>query len=256
MKIENNDLLVGTWDLSKGFEMEHRALKRLIEKYKPEFEEFGELKSNVFQQDSTDICYNGVVTNRGKKRGREVEEFKINQEQYVYLGTLLTNSEKARKFKKGLTKEFFRMRKILVNQEIQQTVQRQNEEWRIRRETSKKSRRIETDAVKRFVEYASMQGSEHPDKYYMLFTKLAYDTFLANYRGINKVDNIREHATYNELTVLEMAELAIGVALDEFMRLEKHYKEAFSFVKNRLESMALVIGRTPLRLMEELSEYK
>lgn len=252
VKIENNELRVGTWDLSKGFDMEHRALKNLIHRYKSEFEELGEIIFNTFQQDSTNICYISNVTNKGKKRGREVEEFKINQEQYVYLGTLLTNSDKSRKFKLGLTKEFFRMRNIL----IEQAIQRQNEEWHIKREQSKKSRFIETDSIKKFIEYAALQGSQHPDKYYMIFTKLAYDSILAQYRGKNKVYNIREVATYADLSALEMCELVISTSLEEFMKTEKFYKEAFAFVKKEVEHLSCSIGRTPLRLMEELAEYK
>ena len=49
--IKDNDLMVGTGMLSKGFGIEHRALKKLIVKYKNEFEEWGLIASPVQKVD-------------------------------------------------------------------------------------------------------------------------------------------------------------------------------------------------------------
>lgn len=38
---------VGTWILSNGFEVEHRSLRKLVTKYKPEFNELGVIASEM-----------------------------------------------------------------------------------------------------------------------------------------------------------------------------------------------------------------
>lgn len=84
--IKDFDMYVGTWTLSKGFDVEHRLLTNLIKKYKTEFEELGFV---AFQMQQIDH----------KKRGRRVEECLLNMDQYFFLNTLFRTSDKAVKFK-------------------------------------------------------------------------------------------------------------------------------------------------------------
>ena len=83
--IKNNELYVGTWRLSKGFGVDHRYLKRTVEKYKNEFEEFG------FK-----VVHNSESGT--KKKGGQVEEYILNEPQATYLTMLMKNTEEVRKF--------------------------------------------------------------------------------------------------------------------------------------------------------------
>ena len=91
--IRNNQLVVGTSELAKGFGVEHRAIKRLVNKYKSEFEEWGVIATPLQKLSS-------------EKGGRPLDEFLLNEPQATYLTTLLTNNEIVRKFKHFLTKEY------------------------------------------------------------------------------------------------------------------------------------------------------
>ncbi len=248
VKMENNDLWVGTFDLSKGFGLEHRYLKRLIEKYPNEFSEFGIVKK-AFRNSENEVCFESdsllpVTTNIGKKRGGQVEEYVINEQQYFFLATLCQNSEKIVKFKKAITKQFFKMRKILNDF----TIQKQNAEWIAKRDAGKIERRLETDMIKEFVEYAIKQGSKSANKYYMIISKME-NTTLLNIELLNQeFDNMRDHVEGLDLDLLKMADLIVSQALKEGMQREMWYKDIYILARDRVEAFAILMGKSPLRL--------
>lgn len=50
--VKGEEIYVGTWYLSKGFGIEHRVLKRFINRYKGEFEEMGVVATGTQQPTS------------------------------------------------------------------------------------------------------------------------------------------------------------------------------------------------------------
>jgi phage regulator Rha-like protein len=227
--IENDDLLVGTWDLAEGFGVEHRAITRLIEKYKTEFEELGFVTTRLQQIDPT-------------KRGRRVQEYRLNEPQSVYLTTLLTNNQIVRKFKMFLTKEFFRQRKLLSKL----LAQRQNQEWLEKRENGKIERRLETDKIQEFIAYAKAQGSESADKYYMIISKMENTALFSLELLEQKFPNLRDVVSGFALDSLKMADRIVGRALTEGMEKNFHYKDIYKLAKVRVETFADSIGKTPV----------
>ncbi len=255
VKIQNNELVVGTWELSKKFDTEHRSLRRLVVKYKDEFEEFGSVKNWNFDEkieESENIHCNAVVMNPVKKRGGQVEEFTLNYEQYVYLCTLVPNTDKSRQIKKTLSKEFLKMRQVLINL----TIQRQNQEWKEKREAGKIERRLETDAIKEFIEYAKGQGSQSADKYYMIISKMENQSLVNIEILQQKFENVRDMIEGFDLTTLQIADKIIAVSLTEGMKLEMFYKDIYVMARDKVEGFSLTIGRTPLRLMKKPKEIK
>ena len=75
-----------------------------------------------------------------------------------------------RSFKKELVRQFYAMREILWKQQYE----RKTESWQTARLEGKKARRLETNEIKLFVEYAAANGSKQPQWYYTAFTKLAH----------------------------------------------------------------------------------
>ena len=64
--LHNEEPRAGTWEMSKGFETEHRFLCRIVEKYRDEFEGMGVVS---FQRQ------------KPKERGgRPVKEFLLNED--------------------------------------------------------------------------------------------------------------------------------------------------------------------------------
>lgn len=230
--IKDNDVFVGTWKLSKGFEVEHRALKRLVKRYQSEFEELGFVATPLQQIDS-------------KKRGRQVEEYLLNEPQATYITTLLTNNSIVRKFKLHLTKEFFRQRKLLALL----LVQKQNAEWYEKRASGKIERRLETDAIQEFIEYAKAQGSESADKYYMVISKMENAALFHLELLTQKFPNIRDVVEGFQLDSLKMADRIVGRTLKEGMKNKIPYKEIYQIAKTKVESFAEAIGRSPIQIV-------
>ena len=60
---------------------------------------------------------------------------------------------------------FYEMERLLL--------EKQTQLWQNTREESKVNRLMETDEIKRLIDYAKGQGSKNADKYYITFSKLA-----------------------------------------------------------------------------------
>jgi phage regulator Rha-like protein len=231
VEIKNEDLFVGTWDLSKGFDVEHRILKKLIKHYETDFQGLGAVALRV--QQPTSIKGGGII-----------REYILNEMQATYLTTLLQNNDKVRKFKMKLTKQFYDQRKLLY----QIITQKQNKDWEESRISGKKTRRIETDAIKEFIEYAKTQGSKSADKYYMIITKMENQSMLHLDLLQQEFPNLRQIADVLSLMDLSVADRIVAVALREGMKGKMFYKDIYLMARDRIEGLALSMGKTPLRL--------
>lgn len=100
--------------------------------------------------------------------------------------------------------------------------------WIETRKAGQLTRKAETDTIKKLVEYAKSQGSEHADKLYMTYSRLA-----------NKMANIqkRDQATTQQLNNLSLMENIILHEIDNGILAEKHYKQIYQDCKKRLELM-------------------
>lgn len=100
--------------------------------------------------------------------------------------------------------------------------------WVETRKAGKLTRKAETDTIKNLVEYAKGQGSEHADKLYMTYSKLANKM-----AGISK----RDEATVMQLNNLSLMENIILHVIDTGIVTGKHYKEIYQDCKKRLETV-------------------
>jgi hypothetical protein len=232
VKMVDDEPRSGTWIMSKGFNFEHRALRKLVNKYKSEFEEFGVITPGM--QKPTE------------KGGRPIDEFLLNENQCMYLGTLLTNTDIVRVFKRKLVKEFDRYRKEL----IALSAQRQNAQWLETRNSGKPVRRIETDTVKKFIEYAIAQGSKNAGFYYANITLMQNKAlFLIE----QKFSNIRDILNLKQLSIVICADEIVTKALEDGMAQNMKYQDIYQLAKKRIEMFAEVHGKT---LIPNLSGQK
>lgn len=221
---------VGTWVLSAGFEVEHRALRKLVAKYKTEFNELGVIASAVQKPSS--------------KGGRPIDEFMLNEKQAMYIGSLLTNSLKVRMFKLKLVKEFDRMKKFLADS----ASQNQNAQWLETRNAGKIKRREETDAIKRFVEYAAAQGSENAERYYSNISTMQNKSLFFYEQ---KFKNLRDILNLNQLAIVICADGIVSKAIEDGMDQKLHYKDIYKLAKKRIESFAEIYGKTLIPAFEQ-----
>jgi phage regulator Rha-like protein len=221
--IVENEPRAGTFILSKGFEVEHRALRKLVIKYKSEFEELGVIAS--------------AMQKPTEKGGRPINEFMLNENQSMYLGTLLTNNVIVRRFKLKLVKEFDRLKKDF----IELAIQHQNAQWLDQRKSGISVRKVETDAVKRLVDYAISQGSKNAQKYYMAISKMQNQALFFIEQNFK---NIRDILNLEQLSTVVSADKIITKAIEDGLDRKLHYKEIYQLAKSRIETFAEIHGKT------------
>ena len=100
--------------------------------------------------------------------------------------------------------------------------------WLETRQAGKRTRKAETDTIKKLVEYAKNQGSTHADMLYITYSKLANKM-----AGIQK----RDEATVMQLNNLSLMENIILHVIDTGILTGKHYKDIYKDCKKRLETV-------------------
>ncbi len=203
VRVIRNDVFTDSKVISEGTGIEHRKVKIAIRSHLEDLKEFGKL-SAPYQAESTG--------------GRPEEYYRLNEQQATFLITLLKNTPIVTAFKKELVRQFFSMRTLLA--------QKQMEIYKDTRAYQKAVRKQETDAIKQLVDYAAGQGSRNASRYYTSLSKLADRT-----AGITD----REQATAEQLGALALVENIIQKCISEGIELQEPYKDIYQGCKQRLE---------------------
>lgn len=182
---------------------DHSVIQRKIRDFKDEFWQLGKLG----------------YENRALPSGQKQKLYLLNEPQASYLLTMLDNRDKVRMFKFALVKEFYRMRKLII--------ERQTAEWHQSRITGKKARRDETDVIlNKLIPLAESQGSKNAGKLYMTYSKLVNYTLSIE---SGKRDNL-PMAYVDAIRFLERAiENIISIEVDK----GTHYKEIYQICKSK-----------------------
>lgn len=115
--------------------------------------------------------------------GRKQPAFQITRDGFSFLAMGFTG-KKAAQFKEDFITAFNMMEQTLLN--------RQNLSWQQQRLDGKVARRIETNTIARFVDYASAQGSSKAKMYYMQITKMTHQALFLVKQG--QPQAIQRHA--------------------------------------------------------------
>lgn len=105
--------------------------------------------------------------------------------------------------------------------------------WKDTRTLGKEVRRVETDAIKEFADYAVKQGSKNAQRYYTNFSRLADAA-----AGITD----RNTATVIQLNTLLLIERVISTEIHSGIATGTPYKAIFQNCKDRLQRFAVVAG--------------
>lgn len=146
-------------------------------------------------------------------------------EEAVYNISFRSNKPEAKLFTKWVTKV---LRQIRINGFY--VLGEKGEGWLKTREETKKVRRMETDTIKRFVEYAKENGSTHADMYYQNLTKL-----VQNHLGIEA--GTRDDLDQNTLLRLKSLETVVDMHLNTLMNTDMPYKDMYAGVKELIQSI-------------------
>lgn len=216
--LKGNDVFTDSWVIAEGTGNSHRAIKSIVNKYSDDFKEFGKLSyhSKWFENEKQKKVFSDNLKGASREKTK-IEVILLNEPQATLLITYLRNTEQVRRFKKNLVFEFYRMRDFIR--------EKQTPAWQESRRTGITTRKKETDAIKRLCEYATAQGSKHPERLYTAYTKLA-----------NKAAGItnRTTATGLQISILTVAESIIAQTIDAGIEGNKPYKEIYQDCKKKL----------------------
>lgn len=171
--------------------VQHHTVTRLIQQHEKDFKEFGLLR---FQIDA--------VNKTGGRGTKYTKAYKLNEQQATLLLTYLRNTSAVIEFKKELVRQFFAMRKELMNI---RTVKAERKPLRISM----------TDAIK------ALPDSPHKQFKYSQYTDLAYTAALGRTarqlrkeRGADKDATASDYMNADELAAVASMENRISVLLD------------------------------------------
>lgn len=224
VSVRGNEVFTDTAVLSEGLNMEHRSVVALLKTHQ-----------------SIDV-FDNVKSIKKRVYKKEIDVYLLSELQATLLISLMKNSTEVISFKIKLVKEFYRQRDLL-NQMI---IQKGNAEWLERRQETKTMRRELTDVIQKFVVYAKEQGSKSADKYFMNFSRMELSgLFLMEQR----YPNARDLMSMRQLNLIEMADEAIAISLEDSMSRGVHYKDCYKAAKEKIALLAKIIKPSPLPLL-------
>ena len=204
VEVRKDDVFTNSKVIAEGTQNQHESIVAVIQKYEKDIADFGRIEFSDLKSGNP-------------KGGRPERMYYLNEEQATFVITLLRNSKVVVKFKKELVRQFYAMRRFLI--------EKQSKLWNDTRLASKENRLKETDVIKLLVEYAKEQGSTHSDKLYLTYTKLANSI----------VGGKRDDMTASELNTLTLVESIIKQTIEIDMSMGMHYKDIYKDCKARIE---------------------
>lgn len=133
---------------------------------------------------------------------------------------------------------------------------KQNSEWIESRKEGKKQRRIETDTISLFVDYATAQGSKSANKYFINISRMENN---ALFFVEQKYPNLRDVLGVFQLNTIQTADRIVAKALKDGMDQRLQYKDIYKLAKKRVLEYAELVGQTEvpsdLRLKESPEKY-
>lgn len=193
--------------IAEGTDNQHETVSAIIRKYESDIADFGKIEFSDLKSGNP-------------KGGRPERIYYLNEEQATFVITLLRNSKVVVKFKKELVKQFYAMRKFLI--------EKQSQLWINTRIENKENRLKETEVIKLLQDYAKEQGSKNYDRLYMVYTKLAKTV----------VSGKRDSVSVSELNNLTLVENIILQTIHIDMSMGMRYKDIFKDCKDRIERFA------------------
>lgn len=200
IEVRKDEIFTNSKIIAEGTNNQHHSITAIMQKYESDFNEFGKVRFEM----------------RPLPSGQKEKIYLLNEEQATLLMTYLRNSEITRKFKKELVRQFYAMRRFLI--------EKQSKLWSDTRIANKENRLKETDVIKLLVNYAKEQGSAHSDKLYLTYTKLAKTV----------ISGKRDEITAFDLNNLTLVESIILQTIRIDMSLGMHYKDIYKDCQERI----------------------
>jgi phage regulator Rha-like protein len=229
--IENNTPLTTTKIIADETGFLHRSIKNIVNKYKNDILEFGVLHSEN-------------VPNM-KETGRNSNVYLLNEEQTSLLIMYLSNTEKVKKFKIAINKQFHYMKKALLQVELN----KQNKEWLESREKGKETRKKVAKEYENYLKYAIESGSKtyekKPQLAYSQFTNMVNKS-LFDFEFKPKAGTTRNYMTKDQLDIVNSAEILTQKIIQQEIDKGTEYHEIFKITKAKIKTYAELSGKSKI----------
>lgn len=212
------NVVVSSLQIAEHFRKQHKHVLEAIKKAL-----ITQPKIRLSEQPFTKSTY---IDSSGKRNPM----YFLNRDGFSFVVMGFTG-KKAMEWRWKYIEAFNKMEKLLL--------EKQSDAWKQARIAGKLTRHSETGTIKKLVEYAKAQGSEHADMLYVVYSRLA-----DKMAGINK----RDLANTKQLNTLDEVENMIIHVIDLGMVQGKQYKEIFQDCKQRLEWWQDCTFRLPPRI--------
>jgi Rha family phage regulatory protein len=163
-------------------------------------------------------------------RGRKYPSYDMTRDGFSFLCMGFTGKDAA-KWKEQYITAFNMMERELLKQ-------KDALEWKQARQQSKAVRRDITDTIKKFVDYATAQGSKSAQMYYSNITKMEYKALGLIANSEQKSENFRDTLDLMDLCFLQVAEQIAKQSLEAGMERGSYYKDIYVFAKERVMAYA------------------
>ena len=163
------------------------------------------------------------------KMGRIYKMYELNEQAYLKLAMQLSGYEKAEIVQDQMIEAFTMMKQQILNM--------QNNSWIAKSDEAKQIRQKETDVIKDFIEYATKQGSNNANKYYMNITKMT-NKALELLMQTDDYKPLRDLATITELGFIQMLDLRAMQAIEDGMNRQLPYREIYKYAKEEVEKLS------------------
>ena len=163
--------------------------------------------------------------------------------------------KKATRWKESYISAFDAMEQEILRL-AKQAEKRGSLEWQEQRRLGKVARRVETDTIKDFVEYATKQGSRNASKYYINLTKMTYRALSMIEQGLKAPNGLRDLLNGMQLSYLNTAEYIAANALAEGMDSQKFYKDIYQFAKQKVVAFASTVKTKRVVITNKSSEMQ
>jgi Rha family phage regulatory protein len=170
--------------------------------------------------------------------GRKLPMYYVTQDGFTIL-VMGLNGKKAMQFKEAYIGQFNQMRNILQNHK--------DRSWIEARKQGKLIRRQETDIIQEFVEYATGQGSQNAQRYYMNITKMTN-------RALKFLVQVKEGAPIRDLIEVQehffvgLLDNRASEAIRYGMEVNMFYKDIYKYAKEEVNQLANSMKFRPRRL--------
>ena len=192
----------------------------------------------VFKEKIKDITEDIILTSYKGNGKRNYPKYLLTQRGFTtLLMEISTPKNKEAKKRLFITRQLFIDAFELMQQKLANL---QNEEWKQLREQGKIARKIETDTIKEFVEYATKQGSKNAKYYYKHFTNATYKA-LKLIQAKDKTNKVRDVLDMFQIHQLLLAEKIVSDLIQNEMEKGTFYRNIYEKAKDRLLEFAGVV---------------